>query len=175
MNEKSLEVEVSNRQTLIKERRFILLNTIPNQKSSDFNWFWTKWWPFCPKPFCPTPLEIQTKWPPFCMAFHWFVFRMVGTISIAIAITDHSKTEPLEIRTSKRWVFQCVCIPIFSIQVPSVLERYKKDLTGTGLFISKFKLSQMLWPTKISTSKCHFLSVFMARVRLPDNRLADFY
>ena len=52
--------------------------------------FWTKWWPFCPK-----PLEIQTKWPPFCMAFHWFVFRMVGTISIAIAITDHSKTEPL--------------------------------------------------------------------------------
>ena len=26
MNEKSLEVEVSNRQTLIKERRFILLS-----------------------------------------------------------------------------------------------------------------------------------------------------
>ena len=37
--------------------------------------------------------------------FQWFVFKMVGTIAIAIAITDHSKTEPLEIRTSKRLVF----------------------------------------------------------------------
>ena len=33
---------------------------------------------------------------------------MVGTIAIAIAMTNHSKMEPLEIRTSKRSVYQCV-------------------------------------------------------------------
>ena len=33
-------------------------------------------------------------------------FRMVGTLAIAIAKTGHSKTEPLEIRTSK--TFHCV-------------------------------------------------------------------
>ena len=61
-----------------------------------------KWWPFCPK-----PLAIQTVWKPFCSDFQGFGFGMVCTI--AIAMTDHSKTKPLEIQTSKPLVFQCVC------------------------------------------------------------------
>ena len=33
----------------------------------------------------------------FCSVFQWLGFGMIGTIAIAIAVTDHSKTEPLEI------------------------------------------------------------------------------
>ena len=42
------------------------------------------------------------------LGFQWFGFEMVGTIALAIALTNHSKTEPLEIQTSKYSVFQCV-------------------------------------------------------------------
>ena len=43
-------------------------------------------------PFCAKPLEIQTKWPPFCSDFQWFGFGMVGNIAIALA--DHSIGNP---------------------------------------------------------------------------------
>ena len=72
-----------------------------------FQWcvVWTKLWQFCPK-----PLEIGIK----CSYFQWFSFRMDWTIAIALATTDHSKTDPLEIWTSKRLVFQ------FSVFKPSL-------------------------------------------------------
>ena len=45
---------------------------------------------------------------PCCSDFQCYGFGMVWTIAIAIAVTEHSKTEPLEIQTSKSSVFQCV-------------------------------------------------------------------
>ena len=46
------------------------------------------------------PLEIRTKWPPFCLDYD---LGMVGTI--VIALTNHSKTKPLEIGPSECFVF----------------------------------------------------------------------
>ena len=51
--------------------------------------------------------SVLNKMAAILLDFQWFGFRMVGTIALAIAITENSNTEPLEIRTSKRSVFQC--------------------------------------------------------------------
>ena len=47
-----------------------------------------------------------------------FVLKMVGTIAVAITITDHSKTEPLEIWTSQCSVFQCIRYSNFRYSSP---------------------------------------------------------
>ena len=49
--------------------------------------------------------SVLNKWWPFCSDFQQFGFGSFWTITIAIAMTDHSITEPLEIETSNLLVF----------------------------------------------------------------------
>ena len=77
----------------------------------------------------PKPLEIQTNWWPFWSDFQWFGFRMVGTI--AIATTDHTKTNALGIRTSEHSVFNVFGIPMFGRQALTVFT-FSERSSGSG-------------------------------------------
>ena len=54
--------------------------------------------------------------------FQCFGFGMAGTIAMAIAMTNHSKIEPLEIQTSKLSVFQYIFYSMSSIQAPTLIQ-----------------------------------------------------
>ena len=66
---------------------------------------------------------------------------MVKTIAIAIAITYHSKTEPLEIRTSKHWLFQCVWYSSPQCGTLSKCQCYNSYQVNGSLVIDEMVLS----------------------------------
>ena len=112
------------------------LKVIENVTRSSGVPFRTKW-----RPFCPKPLEIQTRWPLFCSDFQWLGFRMVRTIAIAIALIDHSET--IGNRN-----FKLFGIPMFGIQ--EALTVQNEDF---GMILIFLQMSRNLW-------QCvsHFLS-----------------
>ena len=102
--------------------------------------------PFLTKeqPFCPKLLEIGTNWLPFCLDFQWFCFVMVRIIAkIAIAMTDHSKTKPLEIWTSKRSVFKYV---LYSS--PYCIANFEQDETNIFIF-SHLYVNLVIWALNV--------------------------
>ena len=102
--------------TVVLSINTFIMIAVQNIMLCTFSWqtFGIKWSPFCSKPveirtkwppFCSKPLKIETKWLTFCSDFDWFDIGIARNITITIAMTDHSKTEPMEILTLKHLVF----------------------------------------------------------------------
>ena len=80
--------------------------------------------------FGKKPLKIRTKWQPFCLDLQCFGFGVVGTIAIALAMIDVSKTKPFEILTSKHLVFQCLIFkPLTVVKYRNLVGRMVQSLT----------------------------------------------